>query len=342
MPNTSAVELRRKEDSPSSDRSGANVILIIGSILAVAFATVVLVVFAHPFSGRSTPIVTPPPATERGETAIDAGEILARMRAAYASLETYQDTGLVVDQWETTDIRRRTRATFFTVYRKPHSLAFYLKPLWGDEENEWHWIVMDGDRFESRASVAPAGHLSRSDVLAGLAEKSFGATLCALPFLTHVAELTRVDDLQSPEFVGIGLIWGDACYKISGKQGSKTIVVWVDQTTSLIRAVEFDDARYQIIIDPELETAIPSDAFTTPPAGVSRPAPPQCSLCGEESEDMRHRTWVHGRLRPAEVQALCPMCHGKERRKNIIFLGVLGLVIVVAVVLAMHELGKGK
>lgn len=316
-------------------------LLIIVSILAAVLATVVIVVFALPFNGRPTPIVPPTPASEGGEAVVDAAEVLARMRAAYASLETYRDTGLVVDQWETTDIRRRSQATFTTDFRKPHSLAFYLEPLCGNVENEWYWLLIDGDRFESRASVAHAGQLSRSDAFTVLAEKSLGVTLCALPMLMHVADLARVDDLESPEYVGTGLISGDACYKIAGKRGSKTIVVWVDQITSLIRAVEFDDARYQIIIDPERDAEIPSDAFDPPHTGVSRPPPPECSLCGEESEDLRRRFWFVDVMLPAELQALCPTCRGKERRKNIIILGVLGLAIVVAVVLIMHEVGKG-
>lgn len=316
-------------------------LLIIVAILAAVLATVVIVVFALPFNGRPTPIVPPTPASERGEAVVDAAEVLARMRAAYASLETYRDTGHIIDHLASTDVRQRTRGSFSTVYRKPDSLAFYLKPLWGDEENEWHWIVMDGGRFESRASGGPTGHFSRSEVFARLTEKSLGATRCVLPILMHVAELARVDDLQSPEYVGIGLIWGHACYKIAGKQGSNSIVVWVEQRTSLIRSVEFDDARYLIIIHPEIETAIPIDAFTTPPTEVSRPAPPECSLCGEESADLRRRIWSYDLMMPAEVEALCPTCRAKERRKNIIFLGVLGLAIVVAVVLIMHEVGKG-
>jgi hypothetical protein len=335
------VHKRGTEGSPTVHRLGANVVLIIGAILAAALVTVVIVVFALPFSGRSTPIVPPTPASEGGEAAVDAAEVLARMRAAYASLETYRDTGHIIDHLASTDVRQRTRGSFSTVYRKPHSLAFCLKPLWGDKENERHWIVMDGGRFESRASEGPNGHFSRSEVFARLTEKSLGATRCVLPILIRVAELARVDDLQSPEYVGIGLMWGHACYKISGKQGSNSIVVWVDQRTSLIRAVEFDDARYLIIIHPEIETAIPIDAFTTPPTEVSRPAPSECSLCGEESADLRHRFWFVDVMLPAELQALCPACRGKERRKNMIFLGVLGLVIVVAAALIMHEVSKG-
>lgn len=335
------VHKRGTEGSPTVHRLGANVVLIIGAILAAALVTAVIVVFALPFSGRSTPIVPPTPASEGGETVVDAAEVLARMRAAYASLETYRDTGLVVDQLETTDLRRRSRATFYTEYRKPHSLAFYLEPLWKNIENEWYWILIDGDRFESRASVAPAGHPSRADVLAGLAEKSYGTTLCALPMLMHVAELARVDDLESPEYVGTGLISGDECYKIAGKRGSRKIVVWVDQTTSLIRAVEFDDARYQIIIDPERDVEIPSGAFDPPHAGASQTPLAECSLCGEESADLRDRFWFVDVMLPAELQALCPACRGKERRKNMIFLGVLGLAIVVAAALIMHEVSKG-
>lgn len=243
--------------------------LVIGAILAVAIIAVAVGIFVRLLGGRSAPVVTPPPVAERVETAIDAAEILARMRTAYVSLESYQDTGLVIERvGSTTDIRHHTRGMFSTMYRKPHSLAFYFQPLVENDEREWHWLVMDGDRFESRASGAPTGHLSISATLADLTEKTLGATLCALPLLIHVTDLARLDDLQSPAYVGIGHVEGNACYKISGKRGTSSIVLWVDQSTLLIREVEFNDGQHIIIITPETGAAIPSDAFVTPPAGV--------------------------------------------------------------------------
>ena len=82
---------------------------------------------------------------------------------------------------------------------------------------------------------------------------------------------------------------------------------------------------------------------------MGTPSPSRCTLCGCESEHTRRRIWFNDwttvlifRAKPVEVEALCPMCYAKERRKAIISLGVVGLALIVALVLVMNELGKGR
>jgi hypothetical protein len=244
--------------------------VMIGAVLAAALIIAIVLLVRH-FRGRPTSVVTPPPTAEQAAAAKEAAEILARMRTAYDSLETYKDTGLATEQMDTTGIHY-TRGMFSTVFRKPHSLAFYLQPLEEDEEQKWHWIVTDGDRFESRASGAPAGHRSVSAALAGVAEESLGATSCVLPLLIHIADLERVDDLQEPVYAGVDRVEGHACFMIRGKRGDRGVALWIDQRHSLIRRVDFED-RIMIIITPEVGAAIPGDAFVKPPDEVSIPLP---------------------------------------------------------------------
>lgn len=78
---------------------------------------------------------------------------------------------------------------------------------------------------------------------------------------------------------------------------------------------------------------------------METPSPSQCSLCGSESEHMRRRLWFNHwttvviyKSKPVEVEALCPICYGRERRKFIISLGVIGLALFVALVIVMCEL----
>lgn len=64
---------------------------------------------------------------------------------------------------------------------------------------------------------------------------------------------------------------------------------------------------------------------------------------------MRRRIWFNhwttvaiDRSKLVEVQALCPTCYGKERRKLIISLGVVGLALIVALVIVMCAIGTRR
>ena len=87
MIDTSNVEQRRTEDTPASRLSGANVKLMIGAIVAALFITVAVFVLVRHFRGRSMPVVTPLPAAEQTETAMDAAEHASRsqVRATVAA-----------------------------------------------------------------------------------------------------------------------------------------------------------------------------------------------------------------------------------------------------------------
>ena len=73
--------------TPASPHLEAHVISVIGVTLFAAIIALGVVMLIRHFGGRSTPVVTPTPAGEQSEAARKAVEILARVRAAYASLE---------------------------------------------------------------------------------------------------------------------------------------------------------------------------------------------------------------------------------------------------------------
>jgi hypothetical protein len=266
MPDISNVEQRHTKDTSASRSTGWNVALMIGAILVAATIVIVVVVFVRQLRDRPKQTVTPPPATDQTEAAIDAADILARMRTVYASLESYQDSGLIIERQISKNVLHHTRGMFSTTYRKPCSVAFHLQPIVEYETREWYWIMMDADRFESRKSGVSTGHSSISAALASLTDKSLGATLCALPLLISVPDLDRLDDMRMPEYVGVGNVEGHACYKIRGELGDRSVVLWIDQKQLLIREVEFDDGSFMIIITPDVNTTIANDAFAAPPS----------------------------------------------------------------------------
>jgi hypothetical protein len=347
MPNEFIARHALSGDISAPHTSGIDATLMIGTVLA---ATVIFVSVARFLLRRRRPgsslTGTPASAKEKGEPSINAAEALVRMRSAYASLEHYQDTGLVAERVDPKDPMLLTHGTFSTTYRRPRSLAFFFQHFVEHEEREWYWVVMDDDRIESRGPGRADRHTSASAAFASLTDVSPGAPL-VLPLLGAGADLERCDDLQNPEYVGVGHVEGHACHKIRGRSGIGTIVLWIDQQLSLIREIELDDGKFIIIVTPDVNSALPSGAFTTPPAGVSLPTHEGeggCAMCGGTSARMHRRTWfnhwstvvISGR-KHVEIEELCHECHTKERRTFLLYLGIVVLAVIAASLIIMRE-----
>lgn len=115
-----------------------------------------------------------PKSQPAGETAhgLALGEILRRCRAAYASVESYQDEGEEIETWFTpSGVSHEDRGRWSLLYRNPNRLRFEFRAaaeqrpryvVWSQGERILAWITGAGVRefrsWQDAASKAPAGN----------------------------------------------------------------------------------------------------------------------------------------------------------------------------------------
>jgi outer membrane lipoprotein-sorting protein len=183
-----------------------------------------------------------------------ADDILARSRAAYASLRSYADTGTVVIEYGPVGAPLREQHAFTTRYRAPRSFYFdFIKDretdrfvVWSDDEAFHTWWQTTGvaqtypkgqgaAAFSTGASITKGSLMQISPLLfpqAGLA-----GTLTEFSDAS-VAGTEAVAGRPSHTLVGVAR----SVYQQTGRAVNvRRTTVWIDTETFLVRKV-FEDS----------------------------------------------------------------------------------------------------
>jgi outer membrane lipoprotein-sorting protein len=198
----------------------------------------------------------------RMTVADDANSILAKSRAAYASLKTYADAGTVVIQ----DDRTYTRSRFRTFRRLPKD--FYYEfwkvsstgtggtiPLQG---HTVFWMLNGNlDKWDEVGKLHesfPAGVRSQIPPIANSGSSTGGALpIIASLLFPKAAILSDLEEIQTLSLAGTEKIAGHDCYKLTGVAQSRyqsgatfnvrPVTLWIDAQSYLLRQFFTDTPR---------------------------------------------------------------------------------------------------
>jgi outer membrane lipoprotein-sorting protein len=181
-----------------------------------------------------------------------ADEILARTRAAYAALSSYEDTGTVDLEFGPAGNVGRERHTFTTSYRAPRHFYFdftkYQKfdryVVWSDEQSFHSWWQTTGVE-----TAYPKGQGSTAIVIAASPTQNSIAQIT--PLLFPKAGLTgTLTEFGDVTIAGQESVDGRTCHKLTGiarsVYGTKHVVnvrkttVWIDAESFLVRRIVED------------------------------------------------------------------------------------------------------
>jgi hypothetical protein len=201
--------------------------------------------------------------TPRG-AAYDANEVLGKMRAAYAALTSYADSGTVLDETVGyTD--RSTFRTFFT--REPNNLFIEFRGLGSEYKSGAHvpsnahivlWMENGELQTWSGASQAhetyprAAGQQVHAVKSAGYA--TFGISVLVPSHLyTNAGMVSPIHAADEVEADGFETVNGRKCYRLLGVErwrypsgqetGVRPITIWIDAETYLIHKVLQDTPK---------------------------------------------------------------------------------------------------
>jgi outer membrane lipoprotein-sorting protein len=243
-------------------------------VLAVAAA--LSPVSAYGQSAIIAAVLTPWSATLR------AADVLAQSRAAYAALQSYADSGSVVNEFGSDPAHSiRERHRFRTLFRRPRSFLFdFLKlggdryVVWGDDAAFHSWWKTTGVQYDY-----PKGQ--GAGAFSGGAAQTKGSLVMIPPLLFTgaglVGPLTEFGDAEED---GKEAVDGHDCVRLtgvakdvypSGKEVNvRKVTVWIDAKTMLVRRV-FEDTprgsmassvnRYITTVDPQVNPKVEERAF---------------------------------------------------------------------------------
>ena len=185
-----------------------------------------------------------------------AADVLAQSKATYAALQTYSDSGTVVNEFGSNP-RNPSKEVhrFRTNFRRPRSFLFdFVKSnaadryvVWGDDQAFHGWWRTTGVQYDY-----PKGQ--GSGAFSGAATQTKGSILLIPPLLFTGAGLSgTLTQFGDAEDDGKEAINGHDCFRIigvakdlyqTGKEVNiRKVTVWVDVKTMLIRRVFEDTPR---------------------------------------------------------------------------------------------------
>lgn len=216
-----------------------------------------------------------------------AADVLAQSRAAYAALQSYADSGSVVNEFGSGPAHPMTeRHRFRTLFRRPRSFFFDFMKLGGDRYVVWSddqafhsWWKTTGIQYDY-----PKGQ--GAGAFSGGAAQTKGSLVVIPPLLFTGAGLVgTMTQFTDAEDDGREAVDGHDCVRLvgvakdvypSGKEVNvRKVIVWLDAKSLLVRRV-FEDTprgsmanavnRYITTVDPQVNPKLDDGVFTfTPP-----------------------------------------------------------------------------
>ena len=209
-------------------------------------------------------------------------DILARSRAAYASLRSYADTGSMTSEYGPKGAVITEHHTFKTFYRAPRSFYFEFNKeagtdrfvVWGDDTAFRTWWAATG--------VTDTYGQGRGTEAFALATSPTSNTITNIPpLLFSTSGLAgTLTEMQDASVVGAETISGHRCQKVSGVAKSvygatgnevnvRKVIVWIDADTALVRRIIEDSSgvpagntnRSTVTIEPEANRPLDDSKF---------------------------------------------------------------------------------
>lgn len=215
----------------------------------------------------------------------DGAELLRRMRATYAGMASYSDSGTVTTEYRAGGSPLITeRHSFETYYQAPRNLYFEFRKdpkvaseryvIWGAGEAFHSWWSATQTH-----SVYPPG--SGATAFALGVQPTVGSTIRIPSLLFAKAGLHSVlTDFSVDGPAATEQLAGRACYRISGEErlaygtgavtGVRPLSVWVDAETLLVRRIVEDTPagrgggdvdRITVVLEPTANSSWPASRF---------------------------------------------------------------------------------
>jgi hypothetical protein len=192
-----------------------------------------------------------------GQPPVEAQDLFARSRAAYAALKSYSDTGTVLIEAGLAANPSRETHTFHTHFRAPRHYDFEFNEartsggrrfvMWSDDEafhNWWSHSEVESVFPKGRGAMAfppiGAGTAGSSALISPLLFQGAGlvGTLTTLGEITGAGEET-VSGRKCHRIMGIAK-W---VYPTGYETGVRRVTVWIDAESMLIRKVMEDTPK---------------------------------------------------------------------------------------------------
>ncbi len=221
------------------------------------------------------------------------GDILARVKATYAALKSYADTGQVDVEYGQARNPSHERHTFRTLYRAPRLFRFeYIKQQDADRLVLWSDLDTFNSWWRSAGTTATYGK-GQGTMAFLLAESSTYHSVTQLaPLIFAGSGLTSaLTEFGDATDAGLDTLAGHPCHKLVGVAQStygktgrvvnrRRTTVWVDAESYLVRRV-FEDSpegtavtlvsRVTTTFTPHANPTLDDDRFRFTPLGRSAP-----------------------------------------------------------------------
>jgi hypothetical protein len=196
------------------------------------------------------------------QTTFKADEVITRMRAAYAALNSYADSGTVLD--ETTGFT--DRSTFRTlISRNPRNLLIEFRGVASEYKSGYRiplsshvavWLEQDDLHTWSSKSQAHETY-GAQDQVNGIKSANYStlgiSILVPSHFYTKSGLASALHATEEPEADGYETVNGRRCFRIQGVEkwrypsgretGVRAITIWIDAETYLIQKILQDTPR---------------------------------------------------------------------------------------------------
>jgi outer membrane lipoprotein-sorting protein len=181
---------------------------------------------------------------------LTAQEILRRMGTAYATCESYRDSGVVKTVFIGADGKRIVEKPFSTAFVRPNHFRYAYETKESEGEAEVYIIWAEGDRVQTWWDVEPGIQKSKtlSLAVAGATGVSGGSAhtvpAMLLPDKIGGRKLTELNNAKRIEDDKVGKF---ECFRIQGNHADSPTTLWIDKRTYLLRLIRsdtrFDDFR---------------------------------------------------------------------------------------------------
>ena len=204
--------------------------------------------------------------------ALDGPAILEKIKQFYATVETYKDSGTVIE--------RNSKVDFRTFYQKPDLFfmewteeykvhkAAKIKRLWRRsfvQSNSESTFIHLNYRGTMRESIERHSHLK--DALYQAVAGTFGASVRVPSLFLKSLKVWRITDIENPKLVGIEDVFGKPCFHISGRNTRIDTLdqIWIETDTFIVRKY-FSGDRYQCLYEEvTINKPIPVGSFVINP-----------------------------------------------------------------------------
>jgi hypothetical protein len=208
---------------------------------------------------------TPLDASAMQQTAFKADEVIVKMRAAYAALTSYADSGTVLE--ETTGFT--DRHTFRTLFaRAPRSMLIEVRSIASEYKNGNRlplthqvvlWLEEDDlhtweNRYQSHETYPAAGGQQQVNAMKNANYSTLGISiLVPSHFYTKSGLASALHATEEAEADGFETVNGRRCFRIRGVErwrypsgretGVRPITIWIDAETYLVQKILQDTPR---------------------------------------------------------------------------------------------------